>query len=239
MKYAFLGKGGSGKSTLATALVTHLHRKGATVLAIDADHNMDLLYNLGVPSLPTYLGDDPRAIFSAAGVTDRSMGFSAAAQEAARAGAAFMLTPPDGYTARFAHALEPGLYAMAAGPHTDAVRSGENCSHSLAAPLKLYVSLLALGPDEAVVLDERAGTDPVATGILKGVDIAYIVAEGTRQSVRVAGQIARELAIADVPYAFVANKFDGDSALFAQLPDAPLAYIPRSSMPDVRALSVL
>jgi len=47
MKIAFLGKGGSGKSTLATAAVRHLHSTGRHVLAIDADHNMDLSFNLG------------------------------------------------------------------------------------------------------------------------------------------------------------------------------------------------
>ena len=46
MRVAFLGKGGSGKSTMATAFVQELRSRGMQVLAIDADHNMDLSYNL-------------------------------------------------------------------------------------------------------------------------------------------------------------------------------------------------
>jgi CO dehydrogenase nickel-insertion accessory protein CooC1 len=52
-----LGKGGSGKSTVSTNLVKFLaSKKEHTVLAIDADHNMDITYNLGVTEEFPYLG---------------------------------------------------------------------------------------------------------------------------------------------------------------------------------------
>jgi CO dehydrogenase maturation factor len=204
MKIAFLGKGGSGKSTMATAMVTHLLGQGKTVLAIDADHNMDLSYNLGVEPR-VFLGSDPYAIKRHVGVHENDSFAHAQAEGRAR-GITFSLSPADSFTEAFTTALSSALRIMTAGPHTDIVRSGEHCSHSLAAPLKVYLPLLALHKNEWVVIDERAGTDPVATGILQGVDLAVIVREGTVNSTRVAEQIARELELAQVPHLVVDNK---------------------------------
>jgi len=60
-----------------------------------------------------------------------------------------------------------------------------------------------------VVIDERAGTDPVATGILSGVDLAAIVREPSVNSRRVAEQIEHELKLVGVPYLIIDNKIDG------------------------------
>ena len=46
MILGFLGKGGSGKSSVATQVALWLNADTKNVLAIDADHNMDLAYNL-------------------------------------------------------------------------------------------------------------------------------------------------------------------------------------------------
>lgn len=207
MKLAFLGKGGSGKSTMATALVQHLHAHGTRVLAIDADHNMDLSYNLGAePSL--FLGSDPEYIKEYAG-SKRTGTYGEALKIGKEKGVTFALSPIDAFTARVSVELEGGLRLMTAGPHTERVRSQEACSHSLAAPLKVYLPLLKLNPDEAVVIDERAGTDPVATGILSGVDLAVVVQEPTTNSKRVATQITHELELAGVAYIVVDNKRAG------------------------------
>lgn len=204
MKVAFLGKGGSGKSTMATAFVRHLRTQGIGVLAIDADHNMDLSYNLGVePSI--FLGADPDGIKVYVG-SGRTEGFMQALKVAREGGISFTLSPADGYTKSVSIEVEDGLRLMTAGPHTERVRSQEACSHSLAAPLKVYLPLLRLNPNEAVVIDERAGTDPVATGILSGVDLAVIVREPTINSRRVAEQIKHELEMAGVPHLIVDNK---------------------------------
>lgn len=204
MKVAFLGKGGSGKSTMATALTQHWAGAGKHVLAIDADHNMDLSYNLGADP-KVFLGTDPSAIKRHVGVSDTDT-FAKALTHAQEHRVAFSIAPPDAFTEALATPISPTLRLMTAGPHTDIVRSGEHCSHSLAAPLKVYLPLLALKTNEAVVIDERAGTDPVATGILKGVDLAVIVRESTVNSTRVAAQIARELELAQVSHLIVDNK---------------------------------
>lgn len=207
MKIAFLGKGGSGKSTMATAFVRHLRAKSIRVLAIDADHNMDLSYNLGVEPA-CFLGCDPDRIKEYVG-SERTGGFIKALKLGQENGHTFRLFPADDYTKSVSIEVDEGLRLITAGPHTDRVRSQEACSHSLAAPLKVYLPLLRLNPGEAVVIDERAGTDPVATGILSGVDLAVIVQEATINSRRVAEQIKRELELAKVPYLLVNNKESG------------------------------
>ena len=207
MKIAFLGKGGSGKSTLATQCVRYLQNRGDFVLAIDADHNMDLSYNLGVEP-KVFLGSDPYAIKTFVGLSEDA-GFGEAQKFANEKGLSFTLNPADEFTQRMTTKVDEKTLLMTAGPHTDIVRSGEHCSHSLAAPLKVYLPLLKLNPNESVVIDERAGTDPVATGILKGVDLAIIVEEQTVNSRRVAQQIKHELELAGIPHLIVQNKIEG------------------------------
>jgi CO dehydrogenase maturation factor len=207
MKIAFLGKGGSGKSTMATALVRYFRTHGMRVLAIDADHNMDLSYNLGA-SPSVFLGSDPYLIKEYVGLS-RDTGFKEARGVAQEKSISFRIHPADDFTKAMTTTLDDKTLLMTAGPHTDIVRSGEHCSHSLAAPLKVYLPLLELAPNEFVVIDERAGTDPVATGILSGVDLAVIVEEPTENSRIVAKQIAHELTLANVPYLVVENKING------------------------------
>lgn len=210
MKIAFLGKGGSGKSTMATAFAKKLHERGFLVLAIDADHNMDLSYNLGAePSL--FLGSDPDLIKEYVGAR-RAGTYGEALKVAIDKGVDFKLSPVDKYTEVVTIEPQTGLRLMVAGPHTDRVRKQEACSHSLAAPLKVYLPRLKLAPKEVVIIDERAGTDPVATGILAGVDLAVIVREPTVNSRRVAEQIGRELSLAGIKYVVVDNKESGVEA---------------------------
>ena len=234
MKIAFLGKGGSGKSTLAAHAVRYLRNHGYSVLAIDADHNMDLSYNLGATGDQSFLGTDPTSIKKYIGVSPATS-FSDALAYASHNGIGFQINPPDSFTASISSKIDDGLQLMTAGPHTDSVRFGGDCSHSLAAPLKVYLPLLKLGSQQAVVVDERAGTDPVATGILKGIDHAVIVAEPTVHSVKVACQISKELVIAGVAHVFVANKTTDNDALYRELPVAPVARVAFSQ--DEEAIS--
>ncbi len=207
MKIAFTGKGGSGKSTMATALVRDFRNRNKRVLAIDADHNMDLSYNLGADPR-VFLGTDPDRIKEYMG-SNREDTYQATLELGRSIGMAFKTFPADRYTAEVSIELEPGLRLMVAGPHTDRVRSQESCSHSLAAPLKVYLPLLHLDRNDEVVIDERAGTDPIATGILSGVDLVVIVREATVNSGRVAEQIRYELSLAGIPYVIIDNKISG------------------------------
>ncbi len=207
MKIAFLGKGGSGKSTMATAFVKYFHANCFNVLAIDADHNIDLSYNLGIePSL--FLGNDPEYIKEYVG-SAKNDSYKQARVVAESNDTKFTLSPFDSYTLQVSTEVEKGLRLITAGPHTDRVRTQESCSHSLAAPLKIYLPFLLLKEKEIIIIDERAGTDPVATGILSGVDVALIVREPTVQSSRVADQIKKELDLTGIKYLIIDNKKDG------------------------------
>jgi CO dehydrogenase maturation factor len=228
MKLAFLGKGGSGKSTLASSAVRYLRGAGYQLLAIDADHNMDLSYSFGAAGLGPFLGSEPQLIKRHLGVADEAS-FAEALARGRDTNISFSFDPADSFTASISTRLDDGLTLITAGPHTDAVRFGGDCSHSLSAPLKAYLPLLTLAATQAVIVDERAGTDPVATGILKGIDRAVIVVEPTIQSIRVACQLSEELRIAEVRYVFVANKVaDEDEAMYEGLPSVPVSRVPFS-----------
>ncbi len=56
MIIGFFGKGGSGKTTTCFHFLNTVYQEYAEALAIDADHNMDLSYNLGVEHPETYVG---------------------------------------------------------------------------------------------------------------------------------------------------------------------------------------
>ena len=117
MKIAFVGKGGSGKSTLSHQMTEHLLTQGYRVLAIDADHNMDLAFNLVQDFKGPFLGELAKG-------------------DARLALERFSLEPADAFTERYASRLRDDLRLMVAGPHTDDVLEGKRCSHSLSSPLK-------------------------------------------------------------------------------------------------------
>jgi CO dehydrogenase nickel-insertion accessory protein CooC1 len=56
MIIGFFGKGGSGKTTTCFRFLQDSRPAFAGALAIDADHNMDLSYNLGVTDAAPYVG---------------------------------------------------------------------------------------------------------------------------------------------------------------------------------------
>jgi CO dehydrogenase maturation factor len=204
MVIGVLGKGGSGKSTIATLLTKHLHQQGNVVLAVDADHNMDLALNLGHNGNGPFIGGSFLTLRETFGVTGNEPTehiFVYGAPEHR-----FSLDPLDTYTQKHTHELAPNLHLMMSGPQHEQVLYGQHCSHSLAAPLKIYLPLLSLAHNQWVVVDEKASVDAVSTGIPTGFDVAVVVAEPRLHSLRVADQILRLLDWYDVPAVFVLNK---------------------------------
>lgn len=205
MIIGFLGKGGSGKSTSATLMTKFLHGEGNLVLAIDADHNMDLMYNLKVatdklkPIGGTFL--DLRESFGAK-IEDKTDVIFTEKLPQKR----FSINPIDDYINQ--HTLEVGenLLCMMSGPQNENVLYGNHCSHSLAAPLKILLPLLELKENEYVVVDEKASVDAVSTGIPTGFDLAIICAEPKEHSIRVAKQIKELLDWYQIPYKTILNK---------------------------------
>jgi energy-coupling factor transporter ATP-binding protein EcfA2 len=99
MIIGIVGKGGSGKSTVATMLARELHRDGNHVLAIDADHNMDMAYTLSGRELPSpYIGEALYDIRHRFGLADTDP-FSSTAPSSI----AFTVDPVDDFTAAYSH----------------------------------------------------------------------------------------------------------------------------------------
>lgn len=245
MIVGFLGKGGSGKSTVATLMVRYLEQLGKTVLAVDADHNMDLAYNLGYDGNGPYIGGTflpLRNQFGLNNVEPTESIFTSSVPSHR-----FSFTRPDEYSQQYVTQLSDRLHLMMSGPQNDFVLYGAHCSHSLAAPLKIYLPLLELAPDEVVVVDEKASVDAVTTGIPTGFDLAVVVAEPRIHSLRAAKQIAETLNWYEVPHLVVLNKQQtpDDIALFHSIfatnPTIVLAAQPDplrgSSTAQVEALS--
>ncbi len=231
MILGFLGKGGSGKSSVATQMTLFLHRQGNTVLAVDADHNMDLSYNLFNGQLPKmkYLSeslDDMQKFIDVPDTSKYSEFFLNNVE------ARFSLSPQDTVTSTYSMKVNENLYQMAAGPQTDTVLYGKACSHSLTTALKVYLPLLALKENEMVVVDEKAGADGVTTGIVTGIDVGVIVCEPALHSIKTAKQIAELMDFYGTPYVFVGNKItDSEDKDFIEkeLGSAPVVYLMQSS----------
>ncbi len=236
MKIAFLGKGGSGKSTLSTAVAKYLHTQGNEVLAIDADHNMDLVWNLmGSDSLP-YLGESVSDINEYSGIT-RNESYKKIFDKGLSP--KFSLNPMDSFTQKYTASIANGFSLMASGPHTETILSGNKCSHSLSTSLKVYLPFLELNDSQAVVVDEKASSDAAGTGVPTGFTVSYIAVEPTPHSIKAAHQIAHTLDFYDAPYEFVLNKVSNDeSKLFAvsSLKKEPIAVFPFAASLDENEL---
>jgi CO dehydrogenase maturation factor len=204
MIIGFMGKGGSGKTTMSTLFTRHLVAQQRDVLAIDADHNMDLLYNLaGEQTEFSYLGEAGKEFATTIDLQEKETYQKRLTREPLPT---FSFSPTDSFTERYTRPLSDRLRIMVAGPHTEEVRYGGACSHILAAPLKVYLPLLEMREEQDVVVDSTAGMDMVGTGIACGMDVVCICTEPTVHSTKTAKQIAEGLAWYGVPCFFVGTK---------------------------------
>ncbi len=231
MILGFLGKGGSGKSSVATQMTLFLHGQGNTVLAVDADHNMDLSYNLSNGQLPKmkYLSESLKDMQNFIDLPDASKYSEAFLNDLE---ARFLLSPLDTVTSTYSIKVTENLHLMAAGPQTDTVLYGKACSHSLTTALKVYLPLLALKENETVVVDEKAGADGVTTGIVTGIDVGVIVCEPALHSIKTAKKIAELLDYYGTPYVLFGNKVsDSEDKDFIEkeLGVIPTTYLMQSS----------
>ncbi len=227
MILGFLGKGGSGKSSVATQMALFAKQSNKNVLAVDADHNMDLSYNLNHGEVPNmkYFSGSLADLQQAVGLSPEQKYSAAFLQDITHR---FTLDPLAPEIATYSTLLENGIRLMTAGPQTDEVLYGQKCSHSLATPLKILLPLLELKQDEMAIVDEKAGADGVSTGIVTGIDVGVIICEASLHSVKAAKQIAELMDFYDTPYVFVGNKItSGEDKDFItqELEQEPVAYL--------------
>lgn len=232
MIISILGKGGSGKSSLSTQLVLGSLSMDLEVLAIDADHNLDLSFNLSQAKeilnqnfLGSALSDLKKFVALSDNEKYDQVFFK---QDLKRFN--FGLKA-DKFSEKYTVKLRDNLYLMSAGSQTDEVLYGKACSHILSTPLKVYLPLLQLNNNQIVIVDEKAGADGVSTGIITGVDVAIIVCEASLHSTKTAKQLIGLLNFYRTPYLLVANKVKGESDLeFIEnkLQKKPSTYFPIS-----------
>ncbi len=215
MIIGFLGKGGSGKSTLATKVVNFLSTdKNNTILAIDADYNMDLLHNLNAGDDLNYLGTDAKFIMKKVLEVDEKALYADIVLGENNANK-FSISNPDDFTKTYSKKLKENLYLMAVGPHSENVLNDKMCSHGLGALLKAYLPLINIKENEYVIIDEKAGVDSVGTGIPTGFNMSIIVVEATVYGIKAAKQISDLLENHyHLPFAYIVNKVKSDTDIY-------------------------
>lgn len=230
MILGFLGKGGSGKSSVSSQMALFLNQNNNSVLAIDADHNMDLSYNLSGGDVPelTYFSQSLISLQEAVGLANGEKYTQAFLRDTEKR---FSLKPISLEIEQYSRVLENGIRLMTAGPQTDNVLYGTHCSHSLTTPLKILLPLLQLQENEVVVVDEKAGADGVSTGIVTGIDVGVIVCEPALHSVKTTKQIAELMDFYETPYVFVGNKVtssEDKDFIISELDQEPAAFLMES-----------
>jgi CO dehydrogenase maturation factor len=198
MKIAISGKGGVGKTLLVAFLSTVFAKSGYSVLAIDADPNINLAAAFGFPNsekiVPISKMDD--LIEERTGARPGQMA------------PYFKLNPkvddlPDKCSLR-----RDGIKIMVMGPIKAA---GSGCYCPEGALLEALVAHLLLKVDEVVILDMEAGIEHLTRGTAKGVDKLIIVVEPSRRSVETGYRVrdlAREIGLHNI--GVVGNKIRND-----------------------------
>lgn len=222
MKIAFIGKGGSGKSTVSWLATQLLATQGRQVLAIDADHNMDLASLLGVSvaaDTPTF-HRNADAFRAAVGQREDKHWQNILLD--GRALPTFSLNPKDSYTATIALPVpDSGAIELAVvGLGADDVLFSDRCAHGHSASLKFYLPLLKEGADGDVVVDGVAGSDMLNFGLFLGCDAVAVVVEPHPNSMRVLTQVAAIAERTNLPLFVVVNKIQSQTPLLTELEEA-------------------
>lgn len=227
MKIAFVGKGGSGKSTVSWLISNTLADTGRRVLAVDADHNMDLTSNLGLDyeKLPQMQKTD-KEFFERIGYIDGESYTKILQKDAAPV---FTLDPKDDYTQSIVTDITPSISLINIGLGDPDIMHRGKCSHGLSGPLKYYLGFL--DEKEAwVVIDSVAGVDMINYGLYSGVDAVTVVVEPHRNSIKVMEQIIELCRKTHIPYYIIINKpFENEfyKHLKETYPDKIVGEIPK------------
>jgi len=186
MKIAVAGKGGTGKTLVAGGLATLLARAGYTTLAIDADSAPNLGFVLGIPP------EDAKKILPVSSNEDLI---------AAKTGTGY----PGVYTLNFSVEGIVEKYALPtpAGPHLLVMGTvtslGSGCTCPANSVLRALLRHLITERDEAIILDMEAGVEHLGRGTAESVDMMLVVTDANRQSLGIAGTIARMATEAGIP----------------------------------------
>ena len=220
MKIAFAGKGGSGKSTLSSLFIRYLQQQDRSILALDADLNMNLAGLLGVQiarenvlaapavadTLRTHLrGNNPRISDNGKFLPTTPPG----------AGSNIIRTHDDAALTPFAADAGPRTKLLTVGTYeSDGI--GQTCYHS---HLFVAENMLShtVAEDFDLVCDMVAGTDAFAYSLHLQFDAIILIAEPTPESAEVCAlylELAKDSGIESLVH-IVGNKIaDEDDLAF-------------------------
>ena len=205
MKIAFVGKGGSGKSSVSWLAVKTIEGMGNFVLAIDADHNMDLTSNLGLDPEKTVLMHTTDKVFMEAVGLAEDKQWSRIITETERKLPEFTISPMDVYTQSISTEVSKSISLVNVGLGSPDVLFSDKCAHGLSGPLKYYLGLLD-EKDDFVVIDSVAGADMLNYGLYSGIDAVIGVVEPHRNSIKVFEQIQEICRKTMIPCYAIINK---------------------------------
>ncbi len=195
-------KRGSGKSSVSWLAVKALEEMGSTVLAIDADHNMDLTSNLGLnPDTTPLMHKTEQEFMEHVGVSK----VSGVLTKDMNTLPSFTTGPQDLYTASIATKVSDKISLINIGLGAPDVMFSGKCAHGLSGPLKYYLGLLE-EKDEFVVIDSVAGADMLNYGLYAGIDAVIGIVEPHRNSIKVFEQIQDICRKSLIPCFAVVNK---------------------------------
>jgi CO dehydrogenase maturation factor len=197
------GKGGVGKTSLTALLARLMARKQFTVLALDADPQMNLPYALGLP--PT----EARAIlplsYNADYVQEKTgvrPGFGW--------GLFFRLNPDVADVVdRFGVVGPDGVRLLVMGT---LIQPAAGCFCPENSLLASVVNAINLRENEAILMDTQAGVEHFGRALAKGFHQAIVVADATFNAIQVAMQTARLARGLGIPAVhLVVNRVRNDS----------------------------
>jgi len=214
MKIAIVGKGGSGKSTTSWLLSMYLSRM-YSVLAIDADHNMDLASILGFE-----VTDDTRTFHRAHSDFQHKVGLEQDSKWSRivledRNLPQFTFHPSDEFTQSISHKIDSHISLQVVGLGAEDILYSSRCAHGHSGPLKFYLPLLDEGENQ-VIIDGVAGVDMLHFGLFCGVDALVGVVEPHINSKKVFEQLRVLAAKLDIPFYGILNK-PRDNDLYHQI----------------------
>ena len=194
MKIAVAGKGGAGKTLVAGGLAFLLARTGYTTLAIDADSAPNLGFLLGLSSR------DEGAIVP----VSKNEALIAAKTGTAYPGVYSLNFTVDDVVSKYAVPTPAGVYLLVMGT---VASMGAGCTCPANSVIRALLRHLIVDRDEAVVLDMEAGVEHLGRGTAEGVDMMLVISDAHRQSLAIAGRIARMSQDAGIPrIALIGNR---------------------------------
>lgn len=207
MRVSFLGKGGSGKTTLSSNFIKYLNSKSKSILAVDADINVNLGKTLNMES--KFLGDSLEEISmyfeENRNKKENKKGLFANLQNnflSNTNGTVIIGTTPPSRTTKFIKpnfrdnffdkysTSKDNIRLLTIGTYNDSA-VGYSCYHGKLGVAELIYNRLLDDKNLFVVSDSTAGVDSVGTSMFCVSDINIFVVEPTIKSIDVYNDFER------------------------------------------------